>query len=514
MRMLKTLLTTNDVGYATSTQELFSKVSIAVKEGDRVGLLGKNGTGKTTLLKILSGAVEPDQGTVIQNGAVGYVPQISDIDQRHFTITDQLHEHGCTYERFYRTYKDIFSSPVPQESDSSQDMSGGEQTKLWISMIAALEPALLLLDEPTNHLDKKSVSELESWLKVFRGAVVFVSHNRDFLSRVAKTVWDLEAKNISIFGDRYDAFLRHKQHEAAARSRQYEVTQKELRSLKDGVRMRETKAARAAGVAHKNKSESSRNKSAENYFRDRSEKGVGKIKKKHDKHSAELESLLELVRPEKKRSINVPLESQVFGKRLLIETNGLDVFAGYTKLLSSIDIRIEYGDRISLSGDNGTGKTLLVKALLSEIGHPTKGISKIGTGVQVQLIDQKYEVVDPALTVFENLEQKMKVVDEECVYKQVGRFLFPEYYAHKKAKELSGGEMARLAFAMATISPIDLLLLDEPTNNLDMETVDIILETLTDFQGALLVVSHDDHFLDPLMIQRKYSIKNGILSNV
>jgi ATPase subunit of ABC transporter with duplicated ATPase domains len=142
-------------------------------------------------------------------------------------------------------------------------------------------------------------------------------------------------------------------------------------------------------------------------------------------------------------------------------------------------------------GDNGSGKSILVKKIMEEIDQPTPHVSKVGSDINVAYIDQQYEVVIQDLTVFENLEQRMNVVDQELIYKQIGRFQFPEHYAHKKASELSGGESARLAFSIATIAPLDLLILDEPTNNLDIETVDIILDALNEYRGSLIVISHD-----------------------
>ena len=508
MRMLKTLLSTHDVAYATSVQKLFSNISVAVQEKDRIGLIGPNGIGKSTFLKILQGVLEPDSGTVTKHGSVGYVPQIPEDSHEQMTVDELLQSANCPDEQFYNTYKSVFSSTVPNKNSAIDSMSGGERTKLLIVMVVSQLPQVLLLDEPTNHLDQKSITELKRWLHTFEGAVVFVSHNRSFLSDVAHTIWELNTQTISVFGTGYTDYLQQKELLADAQARRYEVTKKELRALDKGVQMRETKAARASKVQRKNKAELSRSKSAENYFKNRSEKGVGNIKKKHDVKRHELEESLQSLQKIAHKTINLPLDSRSRKGGLILETKSLPVATGHRVLINNISLRIEYGDRLAILGENGSGKTVLVKKIMEEINDPTPHISKVGSDITVAYIDQQYEVVTQNLTVFENIEKRMHVVDRELIYKQIGRFQFPEHYTHKKASELSGGETARLAFAIATITPLDLLILDEPTNNLDIETIDIILDALNDYKGALIVISHDTHLLSELKIQTSYTIKN------
>lgn len=171
--MTKTLLTTRDVAYATSTAKLFASVSVSVKRKDRIALIGKNGVGKTTLLRLLCGGIEPDAGVITVHGSIGYVPQITEMASAKVAISELLQMHQHSYERFCARYHAVFSSEVPQDSAYMGMLSGGEQTKVWIALALMQDPALVLLDEPTNHLDRKSINELKEWLDHFNGGVIF-----------------------------------------------------------------------------------------------------------------------------------------------------------------------------------------------------------------------------------------------------------------------------------------------------------------------------------------------------
>ena len=511
VRMLKTLLTSQNVAYATTIKKIFSGITITIKERDRIGFVGNNGVGKTTFLQLLAGTVKPDSGNVIKNGSVGYVPQIDKDVNASLTVEDLLESGHCSYSKFKTTYRKIFSSEVPQADLVMSAMSGGERTKVWIALVVSSKPAVLLLDEPTNHLDATSVRELERWIDTFSGAIVFVSHNRAFLSSIARVIWELENGAIAVYGGSYDDFLLKKQQDSAARSRDYEATKKELRQLTEGVHMREVRAARATTVRNNNKRQPSRDKFAEGFFRNRSEKGVGKLKIQHDAKREELGKKLSALSQNKKKTINLGLVAESRDGSLIIDTKELTVAVGTKVLIQNVQLRIGFGDRIAIQGDNGAGKTMLIKSLLREIENPTPGKARVGIAIKTAYIDQQYAVINLEQTVFENLERNLNVFDSERVYKQIGRYQFSEQYVHKKAKELSGGEMARLAFAIATITPLDLLVLDEPTNNVDIGTVAILVNALKDFQGSLVVISHDRAFLDELGIQQSFIIKEQAL---
>lgn len=509
MRMLQSLLLTRDVAYATSLQTLFTHVSVSVLPGDRIALLGRNGSGKSTLLQLMAGVREPDSGTVIKNGVISYVPQLVAAVSPDDTLGTLLAHEGVTPDAFQEQYRQIFAATPPALTTRIAGCSGGERTKLMLTLAALQHPDVLLLDEPTNHLDRRSLGALERWLTTFRGSVVFVSHNQAFTERVATTVWEITAQTVVTFGGGLAAYRAHQATQRAAEARQLEATTKALQQHRRGVALRETKAARATKVANQEKQEPSRSKSAEKYFKNRSEKGIGRIKKQQDKKREELEAMQARYQSPKQKTISVPLTAGATGARLLLAANALSVQIGNRELVSGVTLELRYGDRVALAGDNGAGKSLLLGTLLSALRAGGTDAVRTGTQVTTAVIDQKYAVLVPEETVLQNLMAALPTNDLQAAYQQLGRFQFPLLYAHKRVSELSGGEQARLAFAVATLTPLDLLVLDEPTNNLDSETVEIIVAALQTFGGAVLVVSHDDAFLRQLNVDRAYEIRAG-----
>ncbi len=502
MRMNTVLLTISDVVHSTAHRTLFTAVSASIKAQDRIVLIGKNGTGKSTLLKILSGELAPDGGTVVRRGSLGFVPQTVPVELKDETAASMLHSRSYSFEMFCDVYTAIFSSSVPALERKIGELSGGEQTKLMFTLELLKQPDMLLLDEPTNHLDQSSLSELGTFLQQYRGAVVLVSHNRRIIENVAQTIWEIDDQKLHVFQGKYDDFLVQKKNKVNARERLYEATKKKLAKLNEGVRKREIRQVRSTATGVRSKNEPSRSPSAEDYFRNRSEKGAGKIKRRQDSERNKIEDQLTFLKTKRNKNVQIPLDSNAKVGALLVEAKDLNITVDTVTIIEKVELRIEYGERLAIAGDNGTGKSLLLKSLLQE---KSTHVKRNGT---IVFIDQQYEIVNKDLSIFENLTTKQTRIDNEKIYQQLGRFLFPPEYLHKKAYELSGGELARLAIATATIEPLDLLILDEPTNNLDIETIETIVSALSDFEGALLVVSHDQSFLSGLRIKKMFEIRD------
>lgn len=509
MRMSRSLLSMHDVAYATSLQTLFTAVSLTVLPGDRIALIGRNGTGKSTLLQLMAGLRLPDAGTVIVNGVVGYVPQLTEPESTADTLADWLLREAVTYQAFAQQYRQVFAAAVPDAAVVIAGLSGGERTKLVLTGSLLKNPDVLLLDEPTNHLDRRSLGALERWLKMFPGSVVLVSHNQAFTTRVATTVWEITHETVVTFGDDLVAYRAYQATQQAADARTVEVREKQLRQLRRGVEFRETKAARAIKVANQVKRETSRSKSAEKYFKNRSEKGIGRTKKQQDKKLEALDALQRSYAPAKQKTMAVPLQAASPGKRLLFTATELPVRVGNRELVTGVTLHLRYGDRVALGGDNGSGKSVLLATIRNALATGGAEHVQVGTAVKWAFIDQQYALLQRGETVLQNLSAAAPTTDTEVLYQQLGRFQFLPGHAHKRVSELSSGEQARLAFAVATLSPLDLFMLDEPTNNLDNETVEIILEALNTFTGAMIVVSHDDSFLERLTVQQTYEIRAG-----
>lgn len=509
--MSRSLLTTHDIQCSTAVGPLFSHVSLSVQPHDRIGLVGKNGVGKTTLFHVLAGATEPDVGTMVRHSRVRYVPQVAHTGSTTKTLHELLESHGCASPSFTRAYTEVFGACPFTPEIQLTSCSGGELTKIHIACAVSERPDVLLLDEPTNHLDRTSIEQLREWLTGFTGAVVVASHNRTFLDAVVRDVWELANGTLTLYGGTYTDYIRTKAHERDAQARMHAATKKELAALKEGERMREVKAARAARTARKLKNEPSRSPSAENYFKNRSEKGIGSIKKKHDEQEEQLRQQLHVHAPSPERRIHVPLVAHGTKRRMVVDARDVTVATPKQVLVRGVTLQILYGDRIAISGDNGTGKTVLLKTLLGDTTYLTDGEIRHGSVLETAYIDQRYDMVDTQVTLYENIAAHMDTLDAERVHKQLGLFHFPEHYVHRSAGALSGGEIARLAFAIATVRPLDLLALDEPTNNLDIETIDIIHSALNAYTGALLVVSHDAFFVEALNVDRSYEIMDHML---
>lgn len=505
--MSRALLTVHDLAYSTSVATIFSKLSVTVSAGARIGLIGRNGVGKTTFLQLLASKLELDSGTITIDGVVGYVPQVPDSHLKEVTIGDLLGQEAYLHGQYDQLYAKIFNAPALTKDIQIKDLSGGEYTKAYITFSVMSNPDVLLLDEPTNHLDTKGIESLQNWLYQFPGAVICVSHNRAFLENAAKIIWEISENTINVFTGTYSESIIQKGYEAEAKERKYESVKKELNVLEKGVSMREVRVARAAKASKRSKSDASRDKMADGYTANRSEKGAGRLKKQQDSERVRLGNTLDDLRAVQTTSVSIPLDGRSGGKKMIFDVKNITVLIGERTLVTDVSIRVEYGDRVAITGDNGAGKTVLVKRLLEEVMAPSMQSNGEDGAIEMQYIDQRYDIVDESLTLFENLESVVATTNNERIYKQLARFKFPEHYMHRKPTELSGGELARLAFAMVTTSPIDLLVLDEPTNNLDVDTVDVILEALQDFTGAIVVISHDQFFLDSLKIERMYAIE-------
>ncbi|MEW6622009.1 MAG: ABC-F family ATP-binding cassette domain-containing protein [Bacillota bacterium] len=506
-------------------ENIFQNISLVVRQGEKIGLVGPNGIGKTTLLKCLAGVEAPDEGTLVlgKNLRLGYLPQANILVEGDRPLIDYVIEEyedllqlrqeiNCLqskmslpeiyndsekleqvmaayaqalecYEReggysFESKVKGILIGLSFEETDFNRKLttfSGGQKTRIALAKILLRSPDLLLLDEPTNYLDLKSVEWLESYLQGYPGAILAVSHDRYFLDQVTKTTFELNRSGLDAYSGNYSRYLLLKAQREEAYKRQYEKQQDFIKKQEEYIRKYK------AGI---------------------------KAKQARGRQTI-LNRLERLSRPEdagKKADISFGIENGT-GEKVL-EVQGLSMEHPGKCLFNGLCFTLWKGEKVALIGDNGTGKTTLLKILSGRLG--SRGDVKLGSRVQLAYFTQEHEDLNAEKTVLEELWVNPKMTEYE-VRSVLGRFLFSGEDVNKKVKALSGGERSRLMLAKLFLQNANFLILDEPTNHLDVETREALEEALLDFPGNILFVSHDRYFINRLA-SKVLELENGKLT--
>lgn len=455
---------------------VFSGIDLAVHRGDRACLVGRNGSGKSTLLRMLAGVMEPDAGErFVQPGArVIYLPQDPTLPAdrtvgEHLAeaLPDEIGQAAGVED--YRI--PMILEPLGITADQRLgELSGGGRRRAAIGRALIAEPEILLLDEPTNHLDLPTIEWLEAELSRFQGGMMMISHDRAFLNHLTRRTCWLD---------------RGRMHETARGFAEFDVWAEELRLAEE---------------AEYNRMEN-RIAEEERYM----QRGVTARRKRNMRRVA----LLAELRQQKKTwigeqgSVKTTVAESDSGGKMVIEAENISKTYGERKIVTDFSTRIMRGDRLGLIGPNGAGKTTLLRMLTGELA-PDSGDVRLGTGLQVAYFDQNRATLDENETPWGYLcdgggDQVMVNGAPRHVVSYIRDFLFEERQATAKISTLSGGERNRLVLAKLFAKPSNLLVLDEPTNDLDMDTLDLLLEVLSDYQGSLLLVSHDRDFLDKLV---------------
>ena len=467
------LLQVNEITLTFGGDPVFEDMSLVVQPGDRLALVGRNGSGKSTLMKVMAGIVEPDSGDVIVGPgvSVGYMEQ--DPDLTGFETLGDFASHGLDPSEMYkveRAGEGLKFDPARPVSTAS----GGERRRAALARLMASEPELMLLDEPTNHLDIEAIRWLEDELKNTRAAFVIISHDRAFLRELTRaTLWiDRGVTRRQEIG--FGGF-------EAWRDQMWEEEDMQRHKLN-----RKIKAEARWAV-----------------------EGISARRKRNQGRVRALQDL----RAERASQINrqgtaaMALEAGPKSGRKVVEAVGITKAFGDKTILRPFDITIQRGDRIALVGPNGVGKTTLLNMLIGK-EQPDSGTIKLGTNLEIALFDQARAQLDGDMSLWDSLtgDPEMRVsgkADQILVRGQpkhvVGylkEFLFDEAQARAPVRSLSGGEKARLLLAKIMARSSNMLVLDEPTNDLDVETLDLMQELLSTYDGTVLLVSHDRDFLD------------------
>ena len=465
--MAPPLLTLKNVSLSFGHQPLLDQLELAVSVGDRICLVGRNGSGKSTLLKIIAGQIEPDQGTrFLQPGTtLRYLPQEPDFSG--FQTSLSYVEAGLALgDDPYRARYLLEQLSLTGEEDLST-MSGGEARRCALAASLAPAPDILLLDEPTNHLDVASIEWLEAQLGTFKTALILISHDRRFLRSLSRTTLWIDRGVARRLENGFGGF-------EAWRDEIFEQEETERHKLDRKIH-RETH-----WLIH----------------------GVTARRKRNQRRLSDLHALREKKRTLRTATGDVKLtvsEAGTSGKRV-IEVEDISKAYGDRVIVNSFSARILRGDRVGIVGPNGAGKTTLLNMLIGKTA-PDEGSAYLGSAVELAALDQRRETLKPTETLSDVLtggRGDMVTVNgqQKHVIGYMKDFLFAPEQAGTPVRELSGGERGRLVLAEALARPSNLLVLDEPTNDLDLETLDLLQEMLTEYPGTVLLVSHDRDFLD------------------
>ncbi len=477
------LITLHNVTIGFGNAPVLENISLSVEPGARACVTGRNGEGKSTLLKVLAGILEPDSGEVLKDASVrvAYLPQ--DVpEDRSGTVREILVDaiHDATREHIADALCSRLNLP-PQQTFNA--LSGGLRRRVLLGCALAKEPHLLLLDEPTNHLDIASIKWLEQFLANASFACLFITHDRAFLRAVAKTVFDLDRGLLAGWDCDYTTFLRRKAElladEAVYWARKSKKLSEEEAWLRRGVKARTCRNEGRVAALMKLRTE---------FAQRRTQSGTA--------------------------SLNLGAEG---GRTGDIVYRCEDITFGYTSerpILRDVSLRILRGERIGILGENGAGKTTLLNLLLGRL-MSQKGSQQLGANVKPAFFDQLRGTLNPEATVAENVAEGKEYVViggvRKHIYGYLGDFLFTPERARTPVKALSGGERARLLLARLFLNPGNLLILDEPTNDLDIETLELLEEELANYNGTLLLVSHDREFIDHVATS-VFVIEDGVVT--
>ncbi|OKO76280.1 ABC-F family ATP-binding cassette domain-containing protein [Bradyrhizobium sp. NAS96.2] len=461
------LIQLKDISLTFGGTPLLSGVELSVSAGERVCLIGRNGSGKSTLLRIAAGLVEPDGGSrFVQPGAtIRYLPQEPDFGEHKTTLAYVEAGLGPGDDHYQARYL-LEQIGLTGEEDPAH-VSGGEARRAALARVLAPSPDILLLDEPTNHLDLPTIEWLEGELESRRCALVLISHDRRFLTNLSRTTAWLDRGQIRQIERGFGAFEAWRDEVLAEEEREQHKLDRKIVNEEHWLRY-----------------------------------GVSGRRKRNVKRLGNLHALRDQRRNYRGATGNATLaaaEAENSG-RLVIEAKNIAKAFGERKIVDGFSSRIQRGDRLGIVGPNGAGKTTLVHLLIGN-DPPDSGSVRLGANIEMATLDQHRESLDPKLTLAEALtggrgDHVMVGDKSKHVIGYMKDFLFAQEQRGTPLEALSGGERGRLMLARALAKPSNLLILDEPTNDLDLETLDVLEDMLGDYEGTVILISHDRDFLD------------------
>lgn len=507
------LISAQKLSKSFGAEDIFSEITLSIPRGAKIGLVGPNGSGKSTLLQILMGITPSDSGTVqrAKKITIGYLPQnfeaefekspyqeclsvfsdlilmkskLNQMEQdlaNGNNVSELLSSYGNLQNTFESRGGYVFETRIHQvlqglgfskseENRPWYQLSGGQKTRAYLAKILLMNPDLLILDEPTNHLDINAIEWLESFLKEYKGGALIVSHDRYFLNQTVEVIWELDS-SFEIYHGNYDAYLQQRQA-------RYERQKAEFESQQEFI------------------------SKEEEYIRRNIE---GQNTRQAQGRRTRLERLLEeskITNPILHRKIQTNLSSSIRSGDIVLRTKNLEIgyLDDHKKLISIPDVVLQRGECVAILGPNGVGKSTFIKTILNEI-PPLAGEVEMGANLKVGYFAQAHEKLNPKATLMDEISAAAPQMLPAEIRSYLARFLFTGDDVFKTTETLSGGERGRLALAILALQNANLLLLDEPMNHLDLEAQETLQALLKDFNGTILLVSHDRYLVDAIATQ-------------
>lgn len=500
---------------------LLDSTKLMLNANERVALVGRNGTGKSSVLKVLSGEYELDSGQYwkADNLKISYLEQdlIKDKEKTVFeVVSDGLPEVGKVLYEYHQAVVIVSTSQNQSDldnlaklqaklesvngwhfeqqieliiskldlsaDDKIEDMSGGQMRRVFLAKALVGEPDVLMLDEPTNHLDIPSILWLENFLLNLNSSVLFITHDRSFLSNLATRIIDMDRGELTSYPGNYNAYLKLKEKQLEEQLKQNALFDKKLNDEEKWIRQ---------GIKARRTRNEGRVRALESLRLERSK------------------------RRDKQGNVKFSLDNADRSGKLVVELDNIQFNYGDKCMVRNLSMRIKRGDRIGIIGPNGIGKSTLLKLILDEL-KPDKGSIQLGTKLQIAYFDQHREQLDLNATVFDNVNNGQEYVEIQGQSRHVmgylQDFLFSPERVRSPVKTLSGGERNRLLIARLFTQPANFLILDEPTNDLDIETLELLESLLLNYEGTILVVSHDRLFLDNIVTSTLALSGDGVIN--
>lgn len=504
------ILACQNISKSFGTDEIIQHASFHVEAYEKAAIVGINGAGKTTLLRIIMGEIPADQGEVVlaKDKTIGYLPQNPDVSGNHtiyeevlsakealISMEEKLRDmeskmnqyQGQELEDFMESYNRLnhefelqggysYQSEIvgvlkglgfseEEFGKHMQELSGGQRTRVCLGKLLVTKPDVILLDEPTNHLDINSIAWLETFLLNYKGAVVIVSHDRYFLDKVVSKVIELDRTKVSVFQGNYSDYAQKRAQVREAQLKQYYNQQREIKHQEE--------------VIAKLKS----------FNREKSIKRAESREKMLDK-------IERLEKPtEENTDIHLHLEPRIVSGNDVLSVEHLAKAYPNQQLFSDISFEIKRGERVALIGDNGTGKTTILK-IINDMIEADGGVVKLGTNVNIGYYDQEHQVLHKEKNLMEEISDAYPNLTNTEIRNVLAAFLFTGDEVFKQIADLSGGEKGRVSLAKLMLSEANFLILDEPTNHLDITSKEILEQALNSYTGTVLFVSHDRYFIN------------------